>query len=90
MSTLTITPTADIFDLLLGIGLIALGLSILVVVVMVEIFYFRKGGRQGDRLQGPRNRDGAAARGGLREIRGGKAAGLRHRPHKHHARGRAA
>lgn len=44
MTELTITPLADIFDLLLGIGLIALGLSILAVVITVEIYHFRKGG----------------------------------------------
>ena len=43
---LIITPLCDIFDLLLGIGLIALGISGLIVVATVEIYYFRKGGKK--------------------------------------------
>lgn len=46
MNELTITPICDIFDLLLGIGLIALGLCGLAIVITVEIFYFRRGGRK--------------------------------------------
>lgn len=39
---LTITGAADIFDLLLGIGLIALGLSCMAVMVTIEICGRRK------------------------------------------------
>jgi|GEM_PF-6137193 len=42
MCELTITPLCDIFDLLLGIGLILLGLSLLAIVITTEICYFRK------------------------------------------------
>ncbi len=41
MVELHIEPLADIFDLLLGIGLIGLGLCGLAVIITVEIFYFR-------------------------------------------------
>lgn len=46
MNELTITPICDIFDLLLGIGLIALGLCGIAIVITVEIFYFRRGGKK--------------------------------------------
>ena len=38
---LIITSQATIFDLLLGVGLIGLGLSIMAVMITIEICYFR-------------------------------------------------
>lgn len=43
---LHIEPLVHFTDLILAIGLIGLGLSILAVVITVEIYYFRKGGGQ--------------------------------------------
>jgi hypothetical protein len=52
MTELHIEPLCSIFDLLLGIGLIALGLSILAIVITVEIYYFRGGvAKSGKTLQ---------------------------------------
>ena len=46
MTELTITPLCDIFDLLLGIGLIALGVCGWIVIITIEIYYFRRGGKK--------------------------------------------
>lgn len=45
MVELHIEPLVHFADLILSIGLIGLGLSILAVVITVEIYYFRKGGK---------------------------------------------
>ena len=42
MPQITFTTSATIFDLLLGIGFIALGISGMVTLVFIEIFHFRK------------------------------------------------
>lgn len=42
MTELHIEPLCSIFDLLLGIGLIALGLCGFAIVITVEIYYFRR------------------------------------------------
>jgi hypothetical protein len=41
-----VEPLVDIFDLLLALGFIALGICGLAVVITVEIYYFRKGGKK--------------------------------------------
>lgn len=43
---LHIEPLATIGDLILSIGLIGLGLSILAVIITVEIYYFRGGAKK--------------------------------------------
>lgn len=43
---LRIIPLADVFDLLIGIGLILLGLSIQAVIIAIIICNFRKGGNR--------------------------------------------
>ena len=45
---LHIEPLVNFADLILAIGLIGLGLSILAVVITVEIYHFRKGGAEHD------------------------------------------
>lgn len=45
MVELHIEPLVHFTDLLLAVGLIGLGLSILAIVVTVEIYYFRKGAK---------------------------------------------
>lgn len=44
MVELHIEPLCDIFDLLLGIGLIGLGLCGFAIIITIEICYFRRGG----------------------------------------------
>ena len=46
MTELHIEPLCSIFDLLLGIGFIALGLCGLAVIATIEIYHFRKGGKK--------------------------------------------
>lgn len=68
MTELIITPAADIFDLLLGIGLIALGLAIMAVLITIEICERRAPSENLHRMQ--HSEEGMQVRKAGAEIRG--------------------
>ena len=53
-----VEPLVDIFDLLLALGLIALGICGLAVVITVEVYHFRKGGKSSDKACAKPSRSG--------------------------------
>lgn len=83
MVELHIEPLVHFTDLLLAIGLIGFGLSILAIVITVEICYFRKGGKK----HGKTGAESQGSRGGCKRVGAyheslGNAGGLPRNPHR--------